>query len=276
MHAYKPLELDYKQGSELKRMSIIFQEHGETAILQLYRENGYNALNYETVSELHDALVKIKESHTFKTVIITGSGTKAFSAGADLKERIEMDPIEVQTYLTRIREVYKEIERLPQPVIAAINGLCIGGGLEMALSCDLRISASHSLFSLPEVKIGIIPGVGGTQRLLRAVGDLHAKELILTGKKISAEKALSIGLVTEVIDGSSILERAIELAEEINQNAPLSIKEAKAAINYGRNVSLEEGLLFEAEAYERVLHTEDRNEALLAFKEKREPNFKGK
>jgi enoyl-CoA hydratase/carnithine racemase len=257
-------------------LSIIFQENGETAILQLYRENGYNALDYETFLQLYDSLGKIKESNYYKTVIITGSGSKAFTAGADLKERINMNSQEVQDYLKKARETYREIENLPQPVIAAVNGLCIGGGLEMSLACDLRIASTHSLFSLPEVKIGIIPGVGGTQRLLRAVGDLYAKELILTGKKITAERALNIGLINETVLEKQVLERALEIAEEINENAPLSVREAKAAINYGRSVSLDEGLIFEAEAYERVLETEDRNEALAAFKEKRKPVFEGR
>ncbi len=257
-------------------MSIIFQEHGETAILHLYRENDYNALDYETFLELYDSFNKIKKSNFYKTVIITGSGTKAFSAGADLKERIKMNSQEVQDYLELARETYREIEALPQPVIAAVNGLCIGGGLEMSLACDLRIAASHSLFSLPEVKIGIIPGVGGTQRLLRAVGDIYAKELILTGKKITAERALSIGLINETVADKHVLERALEITEEINQNAPISVRESKAAINYGRTVGLEEGLIYEAEAYGRVLITEDRNEALAAFKEKRKPVFKGR
>ncbi|MBT2689803.1 enoyl-CoA hydratase/isomerase family protein [Bacillus sp. ISL-47] len=257
-------------------MSIIFKENEETAILQLYRENGYNALDYETFLQLHDSLIKIKESDSYKTVIITGSGSIAFTAGADLKERINMGPQEVQDYLDKARQTYREIESLPQPVISAVNGLCIGGGLEMSLACDLRIAASHSLFSLPEVKIGIIPGVGGTQRLLRAVGELHAKELIFTGKKITAERALSIGLISEVVEGRPVLERALEIAEEINQNAPLSLKESKAAINFGRSVTLEEGLFYEAEAYGRVLNTEDRNEALAAFREKRKPVFKGR
>lgn len=257
-------------------MSIIFQEYGETAILQLYRENGYNALDYETFLQLYDSLNKIKESNLYKTIVITGSGSKAFTAGADLKERINMNSQEVQEYLGKARETYREIEALPQPVIAAVNGLCIGGGLEMSLACDLRIAASHSLFSLPEVKIGIIPGVGGTQRLLRAVGDIYAKELILTGKMITAERALSIGLINETVSEKHVLERALELAGEINQNAPLSVRESKAAINYGRKVSLDDGLIYEIEAYERVLKTEDRNEALAAFKEKRRPVFKGR
>jgi enoyl-CoA hydratase/carnithine racemase len=257
-------------------LSIIFQENGETAILQLYRENGYNALDYETFLQLYDSLGKIKESNYYKTVIITGSGSKAFTAGADLKERINMNSQEVQDYLQKARETYREIEALPQPVIAAVNGLCIGGGLEMSLACDLRIASSNSVFSLPEVKIGIIPGVGGTQRLLRAVGDIYAKELILTGKKITAERALSIGLINETVSEKQVLERALEIAGEINENAPLSVRESKAAINYGRSVSLDEGLIFEAEAYERVLKTEDRNEALVAFKEKRKPVFEGR
>lgn len=261
---------------EVGILSIIFQENGETAILQLFRENGYNALDYATFLELHESLIKIKESDFYKTVIITGAGSKAFTAGADLKERINMGSKEVQDYLEKARETYREIETLPQPVIAAVNGLCIGGGLEMSLACDLRIAASHSLFSLPEVKIGIIPGVGGTQRLLRAVGDLYAKELILTGKKITAERALSIGLINESVDGKTVLERAIEIAEEINQNAPLSVRESKAAINFGRTVTFEEGLVYEAEAYARVLKTEDRNEALAAFREKRKPVFRGR
>jgi enoyl-CoA hydratase/carnithine racemase len=257
-------------------LSVIFQEKGETAILQLYRENGYNALDSETFLQLYDSLIKIKKSNFYKTIIITGSGTKAFTAGADLKERINMDAQEVQDYLEKARHTYLEIETLHQPVIAAVNGLCIGGGLEMSLACDVRIAASHSLFSLPEVKIGIIPGVGGTQRLLRAVGELHAKELILTGKKITAERALSIGLITETVGEKPVLERALEIAEEMNQNAPLSLLESKAAINFGRSVTLEEGLEFEAEAYDRLLKTEDRNEALSAFMEKRKPVFKGR
>ncbi|RFU62811.1 enoyl-CoA hydratase [Peribacillus saganii] len=257
-------------------MSVVFQEKGEIAILQLYRENGYNALDIETVEQLNENILHIASSKIFRSVILTGSGRKAFSAGADLKERIRMDKSQVREYLNKIRKTYRQIEQLPQPVIAAINGLCIGGGLEMALACDLRISSSNSVFSLPEVKIGIIPGGGGTQRLMRAVGDLYAKEMILTGKKISADKALAIGLLNEVTEDKSVLQRAIELAEEINENAPISVQKAKEVLNYGRNAVLEEGLIIEAEAYEEVLHTKDREEALIAFNEKRKPIFKGR
>ncbi|OLO39269.1 hypothetical protein BTR23_09490 [Alkalihalophilus pseudofirmus] len=256
-------------------MSVLYEQKDNIAILSLYRENGYNALNYETVSQLYNHLISIWNNKEINIVIITAKGEKVFTAGADLKERRQMNSEQVNLYLSKIRETYKVIESMPQVIIAAVNGICVGGGTEMILACDLRIAASHATFSLPEVKIGIIPGAGGTQRLVRVVGLGRAKEMILTGKPVTAQKAERIGLINEIIEDKNVVDRAIEISKVISKNAPLSLKEAKEAIHFAANVHNEEGFLFESKSYERLVSTRDRQEALEAFNEKREPKYLG-
>ncbi|RNF39745.1 enoyl-CoA hydratase-related protein [Planococcus salinus] len=256
-------------------MGIIYERNENIAILSLFRENEYNALDYETICQLSNYLMSIKDNKNINVVIITAKGEKAFTVGADLKERREMNNTQVDLYIAKIRETYKLIESIPQIVIAAVNGMCIGGGTEMILACDLRIVAKQAEIGLPEVKIGIIPGAGGTQRLVQIVGLGAAKEMVLTGESISALKAKSIGLVNEVIEGSNILESAIEFSRKISKNAPLSIKEAKSVMNFAAYSKEMDGFLFESEAYSRLIVTKDRQEALDAFKNKRMPVFVG-
>jgi methylglutaconyl-CoA hydratase len=186
-----------------------------------------------------------------------------------------MNEREVRRTVSLIRAVINEVEELPQPVLAAVNGAALGGGLELALACDIRMASSHAQFGLTETSIGIIPGAGGTQRLPRLIGSGRAKELIFSARKIDASEAKEIGLVEYVTSKNELMTKALELAERIVQNAPLAIRQAKLAINKGIEVDLNTGLSIEQLAYEAVIPTKDRLEGLQAFKEKRPPIYKG-
>jgi enoyl-CoA hydratase/carnithine racemase len=208
-------------------------------------------------------------------VVITGAGDKAFCAGADLKERARMSAAEVHGFHRGLREALGAIEAAPQPVIAAINGAALGGGLELALACDLRVAAEAAQLGLPEVSLGIIPGAGGTQRLARLVGVGRAKDLVLTARRIGAAEALAMGLVTRVAPAGRLLDDALALAAEVARNAPISLRQAKRAIDGGLHLPLEEALDLENRLYQDCLGTKDRVEALRAFAEKRPPVFTG-
>lgn len=244
--------------------------------ITLSRHEAANALSLQLLEQLEKTLNKIKKDHHIRVVIITGEGEKAFCAGADLKERNEMNDQEVIHAVSKIGNVIQQIEALPQPVIAAMNGVAFGGGLEMALACDIRVAASHIKVGLTETTLGIIPGAGGTQRLPRLIGIGKAKELIYTGRRISAEEAYELGIVEYIVPKEQLMEKTIQLAEEIAENAPLALVQAKAAINYGLEVELMSGLKIEQLAYRSLIPTEDRREGLRAFQEKRRPNYQGK
>lgn len=256
-------------------MSILFERVGFVAILTLHRPEVYNAMNRELLLSLREHLLRIRDDKDIRVVIVTGSGEKAFSSGADLKERRQMTELEVQQYIINIRDTFTLLERIPQPVIAAINGVALGGGTELALACDLRLIADTGSMGLTETTLGIIPGAGGTQRLPRIVGTGWAKELIFSGKKISAMDAKSIGLVNRVCSVATLYEEALQLANQIADNAPLAISQAKKVINEGVEVHLHTGLEMESLAYQALIQTRDRQEGLLAFAEKRKPNYVG-
>jgi len=209
-------------------------------------------------------------------VIITGAGEKAFVAGADIKEMKDMSPLEARNFMHFGQGVFNDIENLPKPTIAAVNGFALGGGCELALSCDMIIASEKAKFGLPEVTLGIHPGFGGTQRLPRLIGSAKAKELIFTGKMIDANEALRIGLVNKVVPPENLMDVAKALAQKILKNGQLAIRLVKSAINAGLNVPLEKGLAYEAVTQGLAFTTEDKNEGLEAFLEKRKPNFKGK
>ena len=244
--------------------------------LTLSRPEALNAMNRALLDELHGKLDDVAAARTARAVVIAGAGGKAFSAGADLKERAGMTPEQTRAFLARIRGLMDKVERLPMPVIAAIDGFAFGGGCELALACDLRVMTSTSTIGLTETALGIIPGAGGTQRLPRIVGVARAKELIFTARKISADEALRIGLVNHVVAPGQAMAKAIELAAEIAKNAPVAVEAAKAAIDGGLTTGISEGTLLEQRAYEVTLYTEDRREALKAFAEKRPPVFQGR
>lgn len=245
----------------------------EIATILLNRPEKANSLSVQMLTELQEIIQNIKYNRAIRCVIITGVGEKAFCAGADLKERATMNDQEVRKTVALIRKTINNIEELPKPVIAAINGVALGGGTELALACDIRIAGQSAMLGLTETSLGIIPGAGGTQRLTRLIGKGKAKELIYTAKKVSANEAKQIGLVEYVEE--DFLEKAHSLAQLICKNAPIAITQAKLAIDKGYEMDLQAGLAFEQAAYEITIPTKDRLEGLNAFKEKRPPNYIG-
>jgi len=251
-------------------------EHREKiAIIILNRPEAANALSKQLLSELKQLLQTIKGQNDIQTVIITGSGP-FFCAGADLKERKGMDEEEVKQAVQQIRSTINEVENIPQPTIAAINGAAMGGGLELALACDIRIAAQDAKLGLTETSLGIIPGAGGTQRLPRLIGKGRAKELIFAARKISGAEAETLGLVEYAVEAERVLEKAFELAKEFVDNAPLSLRQAKIAVNKGMETDIMTGLKIEELAYNALLNSSDRIEGLKAFQEKRQPRYTGR
>jgi methylglutaconyl-CoA hydratase len=249
-------------------------DHG-IAILTLNRPEAANALSLNMLHELRAIQQELKFNRNIRCVIVTGAGEKAFCAGADLKERAQMNETQVRQTVSLIRETIHEFEQLPQPVICAINGGAFGGGLELALACDIRMAAETAKMGLTETSLAIIPGAGGTQRLPRLIGKGRAKELIYTAKRISAFEAEKIGLIEYAVPPEQLMDQAIQMATQIVENAPIAVAQAKMAINRGLEVDLNTGLKLEQMAYEMTIPTKDRLEGLQAFKEKRKPVYKG-
>lgn len=255
----------------------VIQQKNENNILTitLNRPAVMNSINCELLNQLKQVFEASRFDNTVKVVVITGAGEKAFCAGADLKERATLSEKEVKEFIFNIRSTFSLIANYPKPVIAAINGIALGGGTELALACDIRIASEKAKMGLTETKLAIIPGAGGTQRLPRIVGYAKAKELIFTGRTVETTEALNIGLVNSVVSSESLLEEAYKMANMIKENGPIAIEQAKKAINRGGEVDLETGLFFESEAYQACIPTQDRLEGLKAFSEKRKPTYKG-
>lgn len=247
----------------------------QIAIVTLDRPSALNALSVDLLKELKDVLNAFNNNPKILCTIITGSGEKAFCAGADLKERFEMDKPEVIATVKLIGDVVTQIQNMRMPVIAALNGVAFGGGLEIALACDIRIIENHARVGLTETSLGIIPGAGGTQRLSRLVGEAQAKYMIFTAQPIQANRAFEIGLVQEITESGESLIKSVEIAKRIEMNGPIAVQLAKSAINKGLDDSLHNGIEIEHEHYLKTLDTEDRIEGLQAFKEKRKPNYIG-
>ncbi|XP_039790775.1 probable enoyl-CoA hydratase 2, mitochondrial isoform X2 [Panicum virgatum] len=244
--------------------------------LRLERPAAKNAIGAGMLQGLRSAIEEVETDATAKVVLVASSVPKVFCAGADLKERRLMGPAEIRDFVNSLRSTFSSIEALSIPTIAVVEGAAFGGGLELALSCDLRICGKDAKFSLPETSLAIIPGAGGTQRLPRIVGRSRAKELIFTGRRFDAAEAVSMGVVNYCVPAGEAYQKALELAREINQKGPLAIKMAKKAINGGAEVDMTSALAVEEECYEQVLHTQDRLEGLAAFAEKRKPVYTGK
>ncbi len=255
---------------------VMYTVDQHIATVVLNRQEAANALSTDLLHEYIETLHKIEQDLTIRVVLITGAGEHVFCAGADLKERKQMPESQVMETVSLIGEAVDITARLKQPTIAVLNGSAFGGGLELALACDLRVANAFAQVGLTETSLGIIPGAGGTQRLPRLIGIGLAKELIYTARRISADEAHRIGLVEHVFAKELVHEKAMELAKEIAGNAPLSLRQAKRALQQGMQVPIEKGLVIEREAYEKLLHTEDRKEGLRAFEEKRKPNYEGK
>jgi enoyl-CoA hydratase/carnithine racemase len=255
---------------------LLVEEKDGIAVLTLNRPKVMNSFNFALLHSLKDQVDALKFNTNVRVVIITGAGQKAFCAGADLKERTTFDELQVKEFIFTIRNLFTSIEYLNKPVIAAINGVALGGGTELALACDIRIAAMNASMGLTETRLAIIPGAGGTQRLPRLIGRGKAKELIFTGRRVDAREALQIGLVNQICDPESLLEECQKMAAMICETGPIAIEQAKYAINYGLETDLHTGLGIESNAYWVTIPTEDRLEGLAAFQEKRKPVYKGK
>jgi enoyl-CoA hydratase/carnithine racemase len=257
-------------------MEITVERRAEAAWVTLNRPAAMNALSRALVAELRAAVRSLRAEPWVRSIVLTGAGDKAFCAGADLKERRTMSLDDTRGFLTELGAALDELARFPAPVIAAMNGAAFGGGLELALACDLRLAADGIEMGLLEVRLGIIPGAGGTQRLARVAGAAVAKELILTGRRIPAARAAELGIVTRVVAPPDLSAAAERLAAEVAECAPLAVAAAKRAIDEGAAMALDQALALERASYETILTSEDRNEGLAAFVEKRHPQFKGK
>lgn len=255
---------------------VTCEREGDLAIVTLRRPEVMNCLSFPTLKRLRRLCHELKQDLSIRAVLITGEGDKAFCAGADLKERKTMPKEMVPSFVRNIRRTMDDVEALPQPTIALVNGFAFGGGTELLLACDLRIAAAHAQLGLTETSLAIIPGAGGTQRLPRLIGKARAKELILTARKIDAQEALSLGLVNRVVPAGELRSAGLEIAHQIAANGPVAVRAAKRAIDVGCELPQSEGLEVEARCYELTLPTEDRLEALAAFAEKRKPVYKGR
>ena len=261
---------------------ILLQERTEEGILilTLNRPEAMNCFNFDLLAALSETVREANFDTSLRCIVITGRSADdpkkvSFSTGADLKERRTLTPDQVRRFIFTIRDAFTAVEQVRAPVIAAINGFAFGGGLELALACDLRIAASNAVMGLTETSLAIIPGAGGSQRLPRIVGIARAKELIFTARRIDATTALGMGLVNRVVEPPELMPAALKLAREIAKNGPVGVAQAKFAINYGMETSLGVALPLESKAYEVTIPTKDRLEALAAFAEKRKPVFKG-
>jgi methylglutaconyl-CoA hydratase len=250
---------------------------GHVVVWTIDRPDRMNSLSRATLLALGKLTREAIANASVRAIVITGSGEKAFCAGADLKERQGMSENDVRLQVELYRSELGPLDRSPKPVIAAINGVAFGGGLELALVCDLRVAAAHAKLGLPETTLGIIPGAGGTQRLPRVIGEARAKEMILLGRPLTAEQALAWGLVNRVTPaGTSLLDDTLSFIQPIANGAPIAQAAALEAIDRAMDTSLELGMELEKVSYDKVLVSEDRREALKAFAEKRVPQFQGK
>jgi len=256
-------------------MELTTERKGAIEIWTIQGELRRNSLTMALLRELKARVEAAAGDRSVRAVVLTGAGDRAFCAGADLKERARMTPDEVHGFHAVVRDAFRGIERAPQPFVAALNGAALGGGLELALACDLRVAAEGVEMGFPEVGLGIIPGAGGTQRLPRLVGVAHAKDLILTARRVGAAEALAIGLVSRIAPAARLMTEALALAALVARNAPISLRQAKRAIDGGFHLPLEEALALENHLYQDCLGSKDRVEALRAFAEKRPPVFTG-
>jgi enoyl-CoA hydratase/carnithine racemase len=256
--------------------NVQYEKKGLIAYVTINRPKVLNALNTPTWTDLRTAFEDAKSDASVQGVILTGAGDKAFIAGADISELADVDAYGAEESSRFGQDVLNLIENLGKPVIAAINGFALGGGCETAMACTMRIAAEHAKFGQPEVKLGLLPGGGGTQRLPRLVGKGRALHLILTGEAISAQEAYRIGLVNEVVLGASLIDRAEAILKQIMANAPIAVKFSLAAANKGLGTSQSEGLALEASYFGICAATEDKKEGTSAFLEKRAPKFKGR
>jgi len=263
-------------ASALQLENVIYEKKGPIAYVTLNRPKVMNALNQAVFAELKAVFEDVREDADVQAVILTGAGDKAFAAGADISEMSNYTAVQAEAATRRAQEVTELIENLGKPVIAAVNGFALGGGCELTLACTIRIAAEGAKFGQPEVKIGVMPGAGGTQRLPRLVGKGRALQLILSGETINAQEAYRIGLVNEVVPIANLIARAEAVLNQIISNAPLGVRHSIEAVNKGLDESLAEGLLLEAAMFAICAGSEDKKEGTSAFLAKRAPKFQGR
>jgi enoyl-CoA hydratase len=265
-------------GEDSLEFVRVERDGGGVAVLTVDRQERLNALDGRVVEELGAALLELREDGVTRAIVVTGAGERAFVAGADIAAMSLMSPVEARSFSEASHAMTALLGGSPVPTIAAVNGFALGGGCELALACDIRVASENALFGFPEVTLGLLPGMGGTQRLPRLVGPAVAKELIFTGRRLSAAEAKEIGLVNRVVPGGAgeALKSAKELAARISANAPLAVRYAKAAANKALDVDLASGLEYEAGQFALLFATDDAREGMGAFVEKREPRFEGR
>ncbi|MCG6955210.1 MAG: enoyl-CoA hydratase/isomerase family protein [Gemmatimonadetes bacterium] len=249
---------------------------GDLAVVVIDRQDKLNALNADLISELGDVFAGLRADDKVRGVILIGAGEKAFVAGADIAELAKMDAVGGVQVSRQGQEVFREIERFPKPVLAAVGGYALGGGCELTLACHLRIASENAWFGFPEVSLGIIPGYGGTIRLARLIGLGRAVELTLTGERVGAERAAEIGLVSAVVPRSELLDRAKALLHKVTRNGPVAVRMALESIYRGVDTSFSEAQDFESSLFGLLASTEDMKEGMSAFLEKRKADFKGR
>lgn len=255
--------------------NLLLERDGAIALLTIHRPKALNALSQAALAELTQAARELDADPGVAVVIVTGAGEKAFVAGADISEMAHFGPLQAEEHARKGQTAVAAFERMRKPVIAAINGYALGGGLELALACDIRLASENAQVGLPEVSLATIPGFGGTQRLARAIGTSLAKELVFTGRRIKADEALRIGLVSRVVPQPQLMETAKQLAREIMANGPYAVRLAKEIIDRGAETDLHTGLRLEEKAFGLTFATHDQKEGMKAFLEKRKPSWKG-
>ena len=263
-----------ENGNDIGR--VIVDLRGPTALVIFARPEKLNALTRLMKQELKRILSELENNPDLRAIILTGEGERAFCAGTDIADLAQLDEHNSKDFAAEGQALGNQLERFPCPVIAAVNGIAAGGGTELALGCHLRIASSQAQFSLPEIKLGIIPGYGGTQRLMRVIGENRALEMILTGKSILAEEAERFGLINRVVEPEKLMAEAQALADRIAQFSPLAIRACLQAVIKGRELPLNEGLAVEREIFSRLFTTEDMREGTRAFLEKRRPVWRGR
>ncbi len=255
---------------------VLFEKKGNTALITINKPATLNALCKSLVQDINAALDKTESDPEIYTIIITGTG-KSFAAGADIEEMVDMTAEQIFEWSANGSGLNLRIEQMKIPVIAAVNGYALGGGLELAMACDIRIASENAKLGLPEVKLGVICGAGGTQRLPAIVGESIAKELIFTGRSIDSQEALRIGLINKITSPESLLDEAFALAHAIEKNGQLAVRASKQCINFARNASFEEGSLFERETFSPLFNTEDQKIGMRSFlKKEKNPKFTNK
>lgn len=255
---------------------VSLERRGHVALVTICRPEALNALNADVLAELAAAFETISADPTIRGVVLTGHGGKAFVAGADIAQMIHMSPEEAMAFAGKGMSVMNGVEACPVPVLAAVDGFALGGGLELALACDWILATPKSKFATPEVKLGVTPGFGGTQRLARLVGPNRARDLVCTGRMIDAQTALAWGLIEEIVAEGPVLDRALDFVEMIAANGPLAVAQGKRLVLEGGDASIQVGLSMEKKAFSGLFETLDRKEGMEAFLGKRKPQFQGR